>query len=121
MSFPRTSLADHLQPVAPLGRRDAAQLADEVKEVDDHHVVVERRVLRQVADLPLRCEGIVRHCDAADQRRARRGSEVAGQHLHRRRLAGAVRAEEADDLAARHPEGDVIDGERRAVLLAQRA
>ena len=35
--------------------------------------------------------------------------EEPREHLQRRRLAGAVRAEEADDLAGRDLEGDVVD------------
>ena len=34
----------------------------------------------------------------------------AGQHLHRRRLAAAVRAEKAEDLAALDGEAHAIDG-----------
>ena len=41
---------------------------------------------------------------------ARRGVEEAGEHLQRRRLAGAVRAEEADDLARADLERDPVDG-----------
>jgi hypothetical protein len=33
----------------------------------------------------------------------------AAQHTHRRRLAGAVVAEEAEDLAGPYGEGDVVD------------
>ena len=47
------------------------------------------------------------------------GGEVAGQDAHGGRLAGAVGAEEADDLAGRHVEGHVADGGVVAVVLGQ--
>jgi hypothetical protein len=49
-------------------------------------------------------------CSPADAHRTRGGRQVAGEDPHRRALAGAVRAEEADDLAAGHLEADVVDG-----------
>src|SRR5690606_19493003 len=47
-----------------------------------------------------------------------RGQETR-EHLHRRRLAAAVRAEEAEDLAAPDPEADVVDGDELAEALRQ--
>ena len=44
---------------------------------------------------------------------------VAGQDAHRRRLAGAVRAEEAEDLAALDAEADIVDGRDAAVALGE--
>ena len=49
-------------------------------------------------------------------RRAARWCEERREHLHRRRLAGAVRSEEAEDLARVDVEGDVVDGVSRAVV-----
>ena len=45
----------------------------------------------------------------------------AGEHVEERRLAGAVRADQRDDLAARHGEVDVVDGDEAAELLADAA
>jgi hypothetical protein len=42
--------------------------------------------------------------------------EYAGQQLDRRRFAGAVRAQIADDLAFADLETDVVDGPNRLVL-----
>ena len=47
---------------------------------------------------------------AEQQRLALGRRQQAGQHLHRRGLAAAVRAEEAEDLAALDREADVVDG-----------
>jgi hypothetical protein len=55
--------------------------------------------------------------EAADRHLARRRGQVARQDAHRGRLAGAVGAEEADDLAARHREADVVDRRHAGVRL----
>ena len=47
---------------------------------------------------------------AEDVHRSRVGGDEAEHHPHRRRLAGAVGAEQADDLAALGPPGHVVDG-----------
>ena len=47
---------------------------------------------------------------AVDPHRPQAGREDAGDDAHGGALAGAVGPEEADDLAARHLEGDVLDG-----------
>ena len=44
-----------------------------------------------------------------------------GEHQHRRRLAGAVRAQEAVDLARRDLEVDAVDGADAALELAHEA
>ncbi len=43
----------------------------------------------------------------------------AGDEIERRALAGAVRADQSDDLACPHVEGDVIDRDHAAKLLAR--
>jgi hypothetical protein len=56
---------------------------------------------------------------AGDHGAARRGRVVAGQHADRGGLAGTVRAEEADHLAASDFERDAVDGQERAVALRE--
>ena len=51
----------------------------------------------------------------------RRRRVDAGEHVEEGRLAGAVRADQADDRASRHREVDVVAGDQAAELLAQRA
>ena len=58
---------------------------------------------------------------AEDARLARGRVEQAGEHLQRRRLAGAVRAEEADDLARLDLERDHVDRTHLAGLAADEA
>ena len=45
--------------------------------------------------------------------------QQAGQHLHGRRLAAAVRAEKAENLAVLDVEADVVDGGEIAEALGQ--
>src|SRR5204862_3317448 len=55
--------------------------------------------------------GLVRGgVQAVELERATRGAQQRGEHLDGRRLAGAVGAEEREDLAGLDVEGDVVDG-----------
>ena len=56
------------------------------------------------------------HIEAVDARRAAGRLEEGAEHLDRRALARAVRAEEAEDFPVPHLEGEVIDGGERAEL-----
>ena len=47
---------------------------------------------------------------AGDARAAAVGRQQRGQHAERRRLAGAVRPEQAEDLARLDRERDAVDG-----------
>ena len=80
-------------------------------------VRVERRAFHQRADQRQRVGLAV----AASAGRARRGCprrlDQAEQHADRRRLAGAVRAEEAVDRAGRHRQVDPVHGELAAAEL----
>jgi hypothetical protein len=49
------------------------------------------------------------------------GGQEAGQHLHRRRLAAAVRAEKAEDLAASDGEADAVDRDEGAEAAGEAA
>ena len=48
--------------------------------------------------------------EAVDERRARGRRQQRRQHADERRLAGAVRAEQAEDLALFDGEADAVDG-----------
>ena len=76
----------------------------------DRQLLVEREALRHVADAQARRE-VARPRRPSEQFGAPvADAQQAGEHLHRRRLAAAVRAEKAEDLAAPDAEADVIDG-----------
>ena len=51
----------------------------------------------------------------------RRRSELPGEEIEQRRLAGAVRADDADELALRDVEGHVVDREQPAEALGDTA
>ena len=80
---------------------------------------VEREGLRHVADLA--ADGDVIGIDRLAQQPGLPlgGRQQAAQHLHRRRLAAAVGAEEAEDLPPLDPEADVIDRDEIAEPLGQ--
>ena len=63
--------------------------------------------------------GFATMIDAADVDRAARRPENAGDHAQRRRLPGAVGAEEAEQLALRHFEVDAVDRGEAAVPLGE--
>ena len=48
---------------------------------------------------------------AGDRRASARGRDQTHEHADRRRLPGAVRSEEGEQLPFGHGEGDVLDGD----------
>ena len=58
--------------------------------------------------------GVAAERRAADQHLAAIGSEQSADHRDGRRLAGAVRSEQPDQLARRERERDVVDGDEVA-------
>ena len=109
---------DHLVGAAfDIGARDAFELADESEVFDDLHFGVKRRGFGQVADALLDLLRVLQHVEAGDGGLAGRGREEAGEDAHRGGFPGAVRAEEADDLALFHLEGDVVYGDSTCVSL----
>ena len=84
------------------------------------HVVEEADVLERPRhaerrDLVRRARGDV---DVLEEDPARGRLVDAGQDVEEGRLAGAVRADQADDRAARDREVDVVHGDEAAELLA---
>jgi ABC-type branched-subunit amino acid transport system ATPase component len=59
------------------------------------------------------------HVIAVEEHETRRRLVHAGEHVEERRLAGAVRPDEADDRGARHVEGHIVDRDEAAELLPQ--
>src|SRR5690606_34504890 len=100
---------------AHLRLRDLARARHEPQVVPHLHVGIERRRLGEITDALLHPERILEDVLAGDHDVARVGDDVASEDLERRRLAGAVRAEKADDLALVDLEAHVVHRERRAV------
>ena len=109
------------QPRSPRRAVEVQRLEDGEDVLLDRQSAEDRRLLRQVADaLPgpdvhriVGDVGVVQQ-DAA---RIRRGQPH--DHRERRRLAGAVRPEQADDLARRDLELDALDHRATAVRLGE--
>jgi hypothetical protein len=82
----------------------------------DRELAIQRRVLGQVADVPFRGHRPVDQIDAADRDAARAGREIAGQHLHRGGLAGAVGPEQPQNFTASQGQIDFADRRVRTEL-----
>ena len=100
-----------------VGAGDALELADEGEVLDDLHLGVEGRGFGEVADALLDLLRVLQHVEAGDGGLAGGGREEAGEDAHRGGFPGAVGAEEADDLALFHLEGDVVYGDSTCVSL----
>src|SRR5262249_28999984 len=102
-----------------LRARDAEEAAVVVEVLPDRQRTVECVRLRDDADLALDIGWVPGHIEARDERAAAGRDDCRRQHPDRRRLAGAVRAQNAEELAAPHLEVEPVDGDERAVDLAQ--
>jgi hypothetical protein len=62
-----------------------------------------------VSRIPCGASRLLEHVEAGHDRLAFRRRHVAGEDAHGRRLAGAVRAQEAENLSALDAEGEIVD------------
>src|SRR5262249_54275020 len=92
----------------------------EVEVLEDGHVLVERRVLGQVADVPPYREAVGVNVVPGHLRAPGRGREEGGQDLHGRGLAGTVGPEEAEHLAGAYVEGYAVDRVTAAAAIVLR-
>src|SRR5690606_37397965 len=76
----------------------------------DGKVFVHAEEVGHVADDAADLAAMLETIKAADRRTALIGPHQAGEDLHGGALAGAVGADEAEDLASADLEGEVIDG-----------
>src|SRR5436190_1490768 len=100
-------------PLEPLAR-ESINAREEPDVLIDGEALVQGKALGHVADAPLDAFGVAAHVDAADGRGPARRLEQSAQHANRRRLARAVRAEEAEDLSLADVERQMIDGDEVA-------
>ena len=120
----------HIAQAEPLDHRGGARrdlcLGDLKQSRVQHQVlldgelVVQRERLGHVADAPPYRDIACIDRAAEQSRLTLGGREQAGEHLHRRGLAAAVRAQKAEDLAARDAEAHVIDCDEIAEALGER-
>jgi hypothetical protein len=109
-------------PVAPLGAPrplDAVEAGKKIDVLFDFEVGVEREELRHVADPALDRAAVALDVEAGHHRLAARRRQEAGEDLDGGGLAGAVRAEETEDLPPGHFEADVLDRGEGAEIAAE--
>ena len=100
--------AREVRPVALGG--DLVDVAQQLEGVDERQVPPELHALPEHRADPAReLDPPSRRVEPRDRDSSRRRHEDTGQHLDRRRLAGPVRAEVAEQLAALDVERDVLD------------
>ena len=96
------------------------QPGDEAQKLCPGELLVDEWSIRNEAELRFRRGWIGHDVDAGDLDASSRRPKNASNHAQRRRFAGAVRSEEAEQLTARHRQIDAVDGRERAVTLAER-
>ena len=102
------------------GRKDALfELKNEFEIGVHRHIGIKRRMLGEGADQLFCFVGAFEYVEAADGGAAGGHRKIPRQNVHRRRLSGAVRAEEADDIAFVDRERDVVHGGFLTVFLCQ--
>src|SRR6185312_4503758 len=99
--------------------RDAHEPRRIAQVLARRQVLVEADRIRHVADAALDLERLSHRVEARDPHPSLAGLGQAQQHQDRRRLAGAVRPEQAEDLAGPDLEVDAVDGRRALVALDQ--
>ena len=112
---------DQLQEVADrppsLRRRQPVAAPEEVQVLPDLHVVVDPEHVRHEPEDASDLVGVPRDRPAGDLGDTGRGLQERGEDPERRRLAGAVRPDEAEDLAGLDVEVHAGDGDGGRVSL----
>ena len=96
--------------VGGLASRHALEAALQREQFAAGLEVVESGLLERDADAPPHLGGPLPDVDAVDPSAAGGGAQQRGEHADGGGLAGAVRAEEAEDLPALDGEVDAVDG-----------
>ncbi len=106
---------------ADLRSRNSEQACRVGQILPRRQVIVEAHRIRQVTDPALDLEGLAHRVEAQHLDRAAADLRQPQHHQDGRRLAGAIGAEQAEDLAAANIEVDGVDGALRAVEFQQPA
>ena len=112
-------LHDRLGPFAAPANAQTLQPGPELEVFAHPHVEMQRIILRHVTNAAAHFVGLGEHVEARHPRGAESGRQVAGQDAHRGALARAIRAEETDDLAPLHGEGDPVHRRVAGITLGQ--
>jgi len=97
----------------------AVEAGEEQQVVLQGHLAVEARLVEHDAHARPYLVRLAAHIVPSHARRSRGGREQRGQHLQRRRLAGAVRSQQRQYLAGRDAQRHALDGRERAEAAAQ--
>jgi hypothetical protein len=103
-----------IDPLPQLAAGEPVQRAPERQVVAGGQVLVDRDLLRHHPEVALDRRRLEPDVAAVHQDPAAVGLENPRDHAQRRGLAGAVGAEQAEDLAVPDLEGDVVDGNQVA-------
>ena len=115
-----TSSSSSVERVAQVAAAHALDAALEHQVLAAGAELVDAGVLRDVADRAPHGVLLAAHVVPGHRGRAFVGVGQRDEHAHGRRLAGAVRAEQAEDLSFAHAERDAVQRLHLAVALAQR-
>ena len=102
--------------VGDLSPRHAFDASDKAQIRGHAHVGVQGGMLGQIANAFAYLERVLEDVEPRDFDRPTGRRHEPGDDAHRRRLAGAIRAEKAQDLPGRHAERDI--GDRGQVTVA---
>ena len=97
----------------------AVECAEESNVLRDRQRLVQRELLRHVADPPFDFLGILADVNTVNRDRAGRWPQQTAHHADRGRLSGAVGAKEAENLTTRDLKPDAIDGNKASELSRQ--
>ena len=95
-----------------IGAGDIANGRGEFDILGDAQPVVQREALRHIADLALHALRVAPHIFAQHVAVAVAGPDQRREHLQQRRLTGSVGADDAERLAGRQAEADVLTTSR---------
>src|SRR6202521_4692576 len=112
-------LQQRLDPAIAKAALDVVEVTRKLEEFPGAQLVVERRGIRHVPDPGLRSLRLGHDVDARHPGAATGGAQQAHQHLDGGRLAGAVGAQEAEQLPRSHLQIQVLHGRQAAVPLGQ--
>ena len=130
LAIPGRQLTDRPPEVSlePLGEREsslaadaAADLGQVVEDLSARQLRVERELTRQKADPTADLETVGAAVEAENRSSPRSRPDQVEQEAHRRRLAGAVRPEESENLAGLDLEIEIEETPARAVILRKPA
>ena len=96
------------------------EICEEVEHLGAGELLKEREIAGEESDTPPDLEAPLARVDPEDRRRARGRTDQVDEETHGRRLPGAVRSEESEDLAALDLEVEPEESVPLAEVLAQR-